>query len=158
MKAKSQRDLFAGLLFVVTGVGFAYGSTQYDFGTSSNPGPGYFPFGLGVLLALLGALVLFKAMSIETRDGEPIGRIGWRPLLLVVGAVVLFALCLPRLGLPISVVLTALLATRASIESKWWESALLAAGLAAFCTVVFILALKLNLPLWPIPLSRWGAL
>ncbi|MBN8504663.1 MAG: tripartite tricarboxylate transporter TctB family protein [Burkholderiales bacterium] len=158
MKAKSQRDLFAGLLFVVTGVGFAYGSTQYDFGNSSNPGPGYFPFGLGVLLALLGALVLFKAMSIESRDGEPIGRIGWRPLLVVVGAIVLFALTLPRLGLPIAVVLTALLATRASRESRWLESALLALGLAAFCTAVFIGALKLNLPLWPIPLSRWGAL
>lgn len=157
MKAKSERDLYAGLLFVITGVGFAYASTNYDFGTSSNPGPGYFPFGLGVLLALLGSLVLFKAMSIETRDGERIGSIGWRPLLVVVGAIVLFALTLPRLGLPLAVAMTALLATRASSESRWGESLLLALVLAAFCSAVFIGALKLNLPLWPIPLSRWGA-
>lgn len=157
MKAKSQRDLFAGLMFVVTGVGFAYASTQYDFGTSSNPGPGYFPFGLGVLLALLGGLVLFKAMSIETRDGERIGSIGWRALVVVVGAIVLFSLSLPRLGLPLAVMLTAFCATRASNESRAVESLLLALALALFCSAVFIGALKLNLPLWPIPLSRWGA-
>lgn len=157
MRPKSQRDLFAGLFFVVVGVGFAYASTQYDFGTSSNPGPGYFPFGLGTLLAVLGALVLFKAMSVEAPDGEPIGPIGWRPLLVVVASIVLFALALPRLGLPLGVGLTALLASRAMRGTRWVEALLLSSALAAFCTAVFVFALKLNLPLWPIPLSRWGA-
>ena len=40
-----------------------------------------FPFGLGVLLAVLGALVLFKALTIETEGGDPIGAIAWRPLI-----------------------------------------------------------------------------
>jgi Tripartite tricarboxylate transporter TctB family len=156
MRPKSQRDLFAGLLFVVTGVGFAYASMQYDFGSSSSPGPGYFPFGLGILLAVLGGLVLFKAMSIETRDGERIGRIGWRALLVVVAAIVLFALAMPRIGLPLGVALTALLASRAMPGTRWLEALLLSLALAVFCAGVFVFALKLNLPLWPIPLSRWG--
>ena len=55
--------------------------TNYSFGSSARPGPGYFPFGLGILLALLGALVLFEALTIETEDGEPIGAWAWKPLI-----------------------------------------------------------------------------
>jgi hypothetical protein len=42
------------------GVGFAWGATAYNFGSSARPGPAYFPFGLGVLTACLGGLILFK--------------------------------------------------------------------------------------------------
>src|SRR6187431_2425896 len=62
MKIKSERDFWAGMMFLVIGVAFAWGATTYSFGSSARPGPGYFPFGLGVLLALLGALELFKAL------------------------------------------------------------------------------------------------
>lgn len=157
MGARSERDLAAGLLFVVTGVGFAWASTAYDFGSSANPGPAYFPFGLGVLLALLGAVVLFRAMSVETEGGERIGAIGWRPLGLVVGSIALFSLALPRLGLPLTVVLTVLLVSRASRESRLREALPLALALALFCSLLFVGALKLNLPLGPLPLARWGS-
>ncbi len=156
MRAKSQRDLVAGLLFVVTGVAFAWGSTNYDFGRGAAPGPGYFPFGLGVILALLGALLLFKAMTIETQDGEPIGSIGWRPLLVVVGSILLFAVGLPRLGLPLAVALSCFGVAFAMEEIRIWEAAVLAGVLALFSALVFVSALGLNLPLMPAPLSTWG--
>ena len=54
MKIKSQKDFWSGLMFIVAGVGFAIGATNYSFGTSARPGPGYFPFGLGILLATAG--------------------------------------------------------------------------------------------------------
>lgn len=156
MKAKSQRDLVAGLLFVITGVAFAWGATSYEFGNAANPGPGYFPFGLGVLLALLGALVLFSAMSVETADGERIGSIGWRPLLVTCGSIVLFAAALPRLGLPLSVALVAFVVSFASQETRWLESLVLAGVLAVFSALVFVTGLGLNLPLKPAPLATWG--
>ena len=55
------------------------------FGTSARPGPGYFPFGLGILQALLGGVVLFKSLTIETEGGDPIGAVAWKPLLIIVG-------------------------------------------------------------------------
>ena len=88
MKIKSQKDFWSGLMFVAAGLGFAVGATNYSFGTSARPGPGYFPFGLGVLLALLGAVVLFKSLSIETEGGDPVGAIPWKPLCLIVFGVV----------------------------------------------------------------------
>ena len=50
MKIKSQKDCWSGLMFVVVGIGFAWGATSYSFGASARPGPGYFPFGLGILI------------------------------------------------------------------------------------------------------------
>ena len=58
MKIKSQKDFWSGLMFVVVGIVFAWGATNYSFGVAARPGPGYFPFGLGILLSLVGLLVL----------------------------------------------------------------------------------------------------
>ena len=68
MKIKSQKDFWSGLLFVAIGIGFAWGATNYNFGSSARPGPGFFPFGLGLLMAILGSVVLFKALVVETED------------------------------------------------------------------------------------------
>ena len=86
MKIKSQSDFWAGLMFIVVGVAFAWGATNYSIGSSAQPGPGYFPLGLGVLLAILGAFVLFKSLTIESEGGDPIGTFAWRPLVIIVGA------------------------------------------------------------------------
>lgn len=157
MVPKSGRDFFAGLLFVVIGVAFAWGSTAYDFGQTSAPGPAYFPFALGVLLALLGGMVLFKSLSIESERGEPVGPIAWRPLLVVVLAVAGFGLGLPRLGLPLTVAGVVFGVSFASRDTRVWEAGLLSVGLAVFCWLVFVQGLGLNLPVWPSPPSNWGA-
>ncbi|MFZ2986544.1 tripartite tricarboxylate transporter TctB family protein, partial [Ideonella sp.] len=102
MKIKSQKDFWSGLMFLSVGVAFAWGATEYSFGSSARPGPGYFPFGLGVLMALLGSVVMFKSLTIETADGDPVGGFAWRPLLIILGSVLVFGAALPRLGMLIS--------------------------------------------------------
>ncbi|MFG6468655.1 tripartite tricarboxylate transporter TctB family protein [Roseateles sp. BYS87W] len=118
MKIKSQRDFCAGLLFLGVGVAFAWGATEYAFGSSASPGPGYFPFVLGVLLALLGGIVLFKALTLESEGGDPIGALAWRPLLVVVAAVAVFGAALPRLGLVVALALLVALSLQADRGSR----------------------------------------
>jgi hypothetical protein len=98
LKIKSQRDFVSGLLFVAVGVIFAIGATNYSMGNSARPGPGYFPLILSVIMAILGAIVLFKSLTIETEGGDPVGNIAWRPLLLIVVAIVVFAILIQRTG------------------------------------------------------------
>ena len=43
MKIKSQKDFFAGLMFMGVGVAFAWGATTYNVGNGARMGPGYFP-------------------------------------------------------------------------------------------------------------------
>lgn len=150
MKIKSQRDFVSGLLFLVVGVAFAWGATEYAFGTSARPGPGYFPFGLGILLALLGALVLFKALTLESEGGDPIGDIAWRPLLIIVAAVAIFGLALPRLGLIVTLPLLITLSALASKEFHWRDVLISSVVLTAGSWALFILGLKLTIPVWPV--------
>ncbi len=149
MKIKSQRDFWSGLMFVAVGLGFAWGATGYSFGQSARPGPGYFPFGLGLLLAVLGAAVLFTALTIETDDGDPVGKIAWRPLSIIVGSVVMFGFILPRLGMFLSLPLLVLIAASASEEFHWKDALLNAVILTAGSWVIFIYGLKLTIPLLP---------
>lgn len=149
MKIKSQRDFWSGVMFIAVGVGFAWGATNYSFGAAARPGPGYFPFGLGVLLAVLGAIVLFKALTIESEGGDPIGDIAWKPLSIIVIAVAGFGVILPHLGMVISLPLLIFVAATAGDEFHWIEAGINAVVLTIFSWLIFIKGLSLTIPLWP---------
>ncbi|MDC6169951.1 tripartite tricarboxylate transporter TctB family protein [Paucibacter sp. XJ19-41] len=149
MKIKSQKDFWSGLMFLVVGIGFAWGATEYSFGSSARPGPGYFPFGLGVLLAILGGAVLFKALTIESEGGDPIGGVAWKPLLIIVAAVVLFGVMLPRLGLAITLPVLIVFSAMAGDEFRWRGAVLSAAVLTVGSWFIFVWGLSLVLPVWP---------
>lgn len=150
MKIKSQRDFWSGLMFLVVGALFAWGAlTNYSFGSSARPGPGYFPFGLGLLLAVLGAFILFEALTIETEDGEPIGDIAWRPLGIILLAVAVFGLLLPRLGMFISIPVLVIMSAWGSDEFEIKSTIGSAVFLTAFSWLVFIKGLGLTIPLLP---------
>ena len=92
MLIKSQKDFFSGLMFTVVGAAFAYGATGYSVGTGGRMGPGYFPLLLGVLLAILGAIILLGSLIVETPDGDKVSKIAWKPLGYILGANLLFVL------------------------------------------------------------------
>lgn len=149
MKMKSQKDFWSGLLFVAVGSAFAWGATGYGFGAPARPGPAYFPFGLGVLLALLGAVVLFKSMVIESEGGDPVGGWALKPLVIVVAAVAGFGWALPHLGLFTALPLLVVASALAGSEFGWKDALVNAAVLTAGSWVIFICGLKLTIPLWP---------
>lgn len=149
MKIKSQRDFVAGLMFICVGVGFAVGALSYTFGSSAKPGPGFFPFGLGALLSLFGAMVLFKSLTIESEDGEPIGAIAWKPLIIILGAILLFGFTLPKFGLVIALPLLVIVSSLASDEFHWLAAVASSALLTLLCWLVFVKGLGLTIPMFP---------
>ena len=156
MKIKSERDFWAGMMFLLVGVGFAWGALSYNFGSSARPGPAYFPFGLGVLLALLGALELFKALTVESDGGDPIGGIAWKPLIVILAAITLFGVALPRLGLVITLPLLVLISSWASDEFSWKATVINAVVLTAMSWVIFVKGLSLTIPVLP-TIAGFGA-
>ncbi|MDN3920677.1 tripartite tricarboxylate transporter TctB family protein [Roseateles violae] len=150
MKIKSQRDFWSGLMFVVVGVAFAWASTSYSFGSSARPGAGYFPFGLGVLLAILGAMVLFKALTIESEGGDPVGAFAWRPLIVMVVSIAVFGLLLPRLGMAITLPILVISSALAGDEFHWKDALINAVVLTVFSWIIFVWGLKLVIPVWPV--------
>jgi len=98
MKIKSQKDFLSGIMFICVGAAFAIGATNYTIGSGARMGPGYFPLVLGILLAIGGAVVLAGSLRFGAAGGEPVGRIAWKPLLLIIGANLVFGVLLG--GLP----------------------------------------------------------
>jgi hypothetical protein len=149
LKIKSEKDFWAGLMFVVVGVAFAWGATAYSFGSSARPGPGYFPFGLGIILAILGGLILFGSLTIEVEGGDRIGAWPIRPGLWILGAVVLFGFALPRLGMAIALPLLIAVSSLGGDEFHWKEVLINGIVLTLGSWAVFIKGLGLTIPLWP---------
>ena len=149
MRIKSQKDFWSGVMFVVIGIAFAWGATFYNFGSSARPGPGYCPFGLAILMALLGALVLFKALTIETEGGDPIGAVAWRPLLLIAGSIIVAGLALPRLGLVLTLPLLICISALAGDEFHWRDALIMSVILTLTSWGIFVKGLKLTIPVWP---------
>ena len=149
MKIKSQRDFWSGLMFLVVGAAFAVGATNYSMGTSARPGAGYFPLILSVILTIMGAIVLFEALTIETEDGEPIGAIAWRPLIVVVLAITVFAILLPRMGMIVTVPILIIIVSFAGDEFGWIGVIVSSVVLTAFSWLIFIKGLGLTIPLLP---------
>lgn len=149
MKIKSEKDFWAGMMFLVTGVLFAWGALNYSFGSSARPGPAYFPFGLGVMLALFGAFILFEALTIETEDGEPIGPWAFKPLITIMAAVGMFGWTLPQLGMVVALPLLIIITSLAGDEFRVKEVLVNCVVLTLGSWGIFILGLKLVIPVWP---------
>jgi len=157
MRIKSQKDFFAGLMFSITGAAFALGATNYTIGDGARMGPGYFPLMLGIVLTILGAIVVLQSLVIETEGGDPIGTIAWKPLCYIIGANIIFGICLggfPKLGIPslgliVGIYALTFVSALAGDEFKFKEVAVLATVLAILSFVAFVWLLNLQFPVWP---------
>jgi hypothetical protein len=149
LKVKSEKDFWSGLMFIVVGIAFAWGATQYSFGSSARPGPAYFPFGLGILLAVLGAVLLFTALTIEVEGGDKIGPWPFKPGLWILGAVLLFGLLLPKLGMAICLPLLIAVSSVGGGEFHWKEVLVNVIVLTVGSWGIFVKGLGLTIPVWP---------
>ena len=157
MGIKSQKDFFCGLMFVLVGVAFAWGATNYKVGDGARMGPGYFPLLLGVLMATLGGVITFKAMVVETEDGDKIGSWAWKPLFFIIAGNLMFGLMLgglpsikfPSFGLIVAIYALTFISANAGEEFRFKEVAILATILAVMSYLAFIVLLKLQFPVWP---------
>jgi hypothetical protein len=157
VKIKSQKDFYSGLLYTVAGAAFAYGATSYNIGTGARMGPGYFPLLLGSLLAIIGGIIIFKSLVVETRTGDRVGSWAWKPLSFIIAGNLLFGVLLgglpsikfPAMGLIVAIYGTTLVVSMAGDKFKLKEVLILATVLSVLSYLAFIVLLKLQFPVWP---------
>ena len=157
MKIKRQKDFFSGLMFPFVGTAFAWGATTYSVGTGARMGPGYFPLMLGILMAVIGLGIMFSGLTVETTDGEKIGKWAWKQVVFILGANLAFGVLLgglPSLGVPamgmiIAIYALVIISSLAGHEFKLPTVLILATVLAIGSYIAFIWALKLQIQVWP---------
>ena len=138
------QDRLAGLLFALIGAGILVEAQTYALGTAFRMGPGFFPTAVGGLLVLIGALLVIRS---AWDPGPRIERFAWWPALVVLVAIVVFALTLERLGLIVAVVLLVGFTSLAMRDVRWLGVAVLAVALAALAAGLFRGLLGMRLPL-----------
>jgi putative tricarboxylic transport membrane protein len=146
IRIRSPRDFFAGVIFLSFGLCAVLVGRDYPMGTALHMGSGYFPFILGALLLILGAIISIKSLVIA---GDAIESIGLRPLLLVLLAVGAFAVSVDTIGLVAATVLMAVIGAAASPESRWREVVVLTIALLGLAVGVFAYGLGLPFTLLP---------
>ncbi len=157
MKIKSQKDFFSGVMFTVVGVAFAWGASTYNVGSGARMGPGYFPLLLGIVMAAIGLGIMFSGLTVETEDGEIIGKWAWKQVIYILGANLAFGVLLgglpsigiPAMGLIIAIYALVIIASLAGSEFNFKKVLVLATVLAIGSYIAFIWALKLQIQVWP---------
>lgn len=149
MWIKDHSGFVSGVMFIVVGAAFAWGALDYSFGNSIRPGPGYFPFGLGLLLSVVGVGILIQSFTVQIQDGSGLGTVAWKPVTIIAGVIVGAALMLPSLGMLVTLPLVVLVSSMASDEFHLAEALLNATILTVGSWAVFSKALGLAIPLLP---------
>lgn len=140
------KDFWAGVSFMLIAGLAIHFSADLALGTARRMGPRYFPLLAASGLMIVGAVVAIGGLM---REGERVGSLALRPFLILV-AVLLFALLLRPLGLVLAVFAMVGVASVAGGRVRLVELAILAAGLSAFASLVFVWGLGLPLQLWPV--------
>lgn len=162
MRIKSEKDFLSGLVFVAVGLAFAIGAQSYKVGDAARMGPGYFPLLLGVLLAILGVVIVFLALTVETESGDKFGAMAWKPLFFIILANLVFgallgglpSIGLPSFGLIVAIYALVLIAAMAGDEFKLKEQLILATILAISSYFAFVYMLNLQFQVWPTFLTK----
>ena len=135
---------------ILLALAVAYAATaarRYTYWSATGPGSGFFPFWLGVALAVLATLLLVRAVR-QTDPGPawlPRGH-GARRLGAVVVATAIFIALLPWLGMTLATVLFLAVLLRA-LEGHTWRTTLgVAVGVAIANWAVFAVWLKVPFP------------
>ncbi|SCU86102.1 putative transporter, APC superfamily [Cupriavidus necator] len=148
MRIRSQKDFASGLMFILVGFGFSWVARGYSMEPAAKMGPGYFPFWLGIVLALLGVLVLWGSLSSKSEE-DSLARWDIKTLLWILGSVVLFGLLLKPLGMVLSVFVLVMVSSMASHEFSWKGAILNAIILVLISLGAFVYGINLQMPVWP---------
>ncbi len=145
MPIRSPKDFWAGLLYAGFGGAAILLARDYGWGSSSRMGPGYFPTVLGALLLLIGVASFIRSFIAR---GEPIGGIAWKGLFLVTAGTLLFGFLLRPAGLVPALLALILVSAAASVKFRFdWKAIGLMLVLVAFCALVFVKGLGLQVQL-----------
>ena len=142
-------DQIAGAVLTAFALNIAWASREYPFGTLAEPGPGYLPFLLALILAAFGAVLALRGSVVRAPRALRFDDLPHALLLLAVLSAAAYAL--ERAGYRLTVALMLLLLLVVIERRNAVVSVLLAAGMALGSFYLINDVLRV-----PLPLGPWG--
>ena len=141
-------DRITAALLLAFSVAFSAGALKYyRWWGDDGPGPAFLPFWLGLVMALLALMMLFRSLKEKNPGGVwlPRGE-GLRNMLVVLGATVLFVALLKLVGMVIGTALYLAVLIRYLGRHPWWMTLAIALAAAGFNWLVFVHWLRVPMP------------
>lgn len=146
-------DRIAGAALLAFSVAFSAGALKYySYSSPDGPGSGFFPFWLGLIMAVLAAMLLAGAL----RPGDP--GAAWLPrgdglrrLLVVLGVTFAFVALLKFVGMILGTALFLVILMRVLDRTAWPLTLSVAVATAGLNYLVFTYWLRV-----PFPVSVFG--
>jgi hypothetical protein len=146
-----RRDTASGLFWLFIGLGLAIWTLRsYEIGRLTQPGPGYLPLALGIILILLSLILLAAQMKKTPSSGQAVLPAvhagGWKKIVYTVLVLMAAAFFFEQVGYLLTFFFLMVLLMKAG-ERESWKRILLTAFLTTVCVyVVFVLLLQEQLP------------
>jgi Tripartite tricarboxylate transporter TctB family len=137
-----------GAVLIVISIIALVSTSALEAGSLAEIGPALIPRALAALLLILGAVILLAGLRAGA-DGERLQAWKLRPMVSILGGIILFGLTVRTIGIVFAAPLALMTAGFATAETRWGELALFVLCLTVFCSVLFRFVLGLSIPLAP---------
>jgi cytochrome bd-type quinol oxidase subunit 1 len=148
---RTNKDLWAGIMYITTGAGGMWMARDYPFGSALRMGPGYFPSVLSGLIIAMGVYVLILGLRKEHEKIQ--GHTSIRALIVLPISMVVFGWLMEEAGFIPAMLALVPVSAAAGRDFRWKEILLLTIGLTIVCALAFITGLGLPYPLIK---GMWG--
>ncbi len=142
-------DRISSVIFLILALLVIWQSAIIPMGRISKPGPGYLPFWVGIILAVLSGFLWIEAGKNESPSGEVqflSGEGRWQDVLITAGLLLGFTFTIEILGFVISTLLFLFFIFRFVGKQKWWIvfTGTILVTLSVY--IIFKVSLKVQLP------------
>jgi hypothetical protein len=144
MRISDGKQFWAGLLFLTVGAASLWAHPS-PIGSLAAMGPGYFPVVLGIGLVGIGAAAML--LGVRAAAANPVGRLPFMPMCLVLGGVVAVGALIARAGLAISLLILVAASCYHRLRSHPFEVAAIYAALLLLIWFIFIDMIQLPIDL-----------
>jgi Tripartite tricarboxylate transporter TctB family len=139
------KELAFGLFLIVLAL-VAFGATSsLAIGSAADMGPGFVPRALAWIILGFGVIFLVTGLL---KVPEPLPALAWRPLVMILASIALFAVLFSTLGLIAACVGTVVVAGAATTPVRWLQLVAFGVAMAAFSALLFVKGLGLPFKLW----------
>jgi hypothetical protein len=139
------KELAFGLFLIVLAL-VAFGATSsLTIGSAADMGPGFVPRALAWIILGFGVTFLVTGLL---KVPEPLPALAWRPLVMILASIALFAVLFSTLGLIAACVGTVVVAGAATTPVRWLQLVVFGIAMAAFSALLFVKGLGLPFKLW----------
>ncbi len=140
-------DTASSLALTAFGGFTAWQAKKLSIGSVHEPGPGFFPFCLGLLLVAVAVAIFFGGL--KQKDAPPEKGLRRDRVIITLISFFVYAYIMEPLGYLLSTFLLMVLLLRMTVKKAWWYAPAVGVLVSGVSYLLFSVWLEVRMPGWP---------